>query len=248
MHTHPVRLGLLAAFVAAGILASFPAHAGPATSVYTPIVENGETEFEYKGGWRSFDGGLEEHASVFEIGHGMNDHWFTELELEQSFEDGGPNKLESVEWENKFAFTERGKYWLDVGLFAAYEHTFDPRDPDEIKIGPMFMKDIGPVTANFNLLFERKIGSGASSDTDLGYQWQVRWHGRETLEFGLQGMGDVGALGHLGQDQSHIAGPVLFGAHRTGSGKIKWNAGVLAGLDRNAPNVTVRAQIEYEMH
>lgn len=240
---HPVIAALLGATLAvAGAV-----HAGPASSIHTPVVENGETEFELKNGWREFDGGLEEHASVFEVGRGVNDHWFTELELEQSFEDGGPNHLESWEWENIFALTERGKYWMDVGLFAAYEHTFNPHDPNQIVLGPMFMKDIGPVTANVNLLFKRQLGSGASHQTELDYQWQVRWHGRESLEFGLQGMGEAGVLGHLGQDQSHIAGPALFGAHRIGNGKIKWNAAVLAGLDRNAPNVTIRTQLEYEM-
>lgn len=234
--------------VGIGVLATGATHAGPATSIHSPAVENGETEFELKNGWRQFDGGREEHASVFEVGRGVNDHWFTELELEQSFEDGGPNALESWEWENIFALTERGKYWLDVGLFAAYEHTFDPHDPNQLTIGPMFMKDIGPVTANVNLLFKHKLGSGASHQTELDYQWQVRWHGSESLEFGLQGLGEAGMLGHLGQEQSHIAGPALFGAHRIGNGKIKWNAAVLAGLDRNAPNVTVRTQIEYEMH
>ncbi|MBS0461259.1 MAG: hypothetical protein JSS41_02175 [Proteobacteria bacterium] len=248
-HSPIIRhVAALATLIAIGLSASGHARAGAAEVVYQPIVENGETEFEYRGGWRSYDGGREEHASIFEFGRGMNDHWFTEIELEQSFENGGPNRLESLEWENIFALTERGKYWLDVGIFAAYEHTFDPHDPDKITVGPMFMKDIGPVTANANLLFQREVGRGASHQTDLGYAWQVRWHGREALEFGLQGLGDWGALGHLGRDASQIAGPALFGEHRFGSSHFKWNVGVLAGLDRNAPNVTVRTQFELEMH
>ncbi len=223
------------------------AFAGAAEVVYQPIVENGETEIELRNGWRTFDGGHEEHASILELGRGVNDHWFTELELEQSFEDGGPNRLEAFEWENIFALTERGKHWMDLGLFAAYEHTFSA-SPDGLRIGPMFMKDIGPVTVNLNPLFSRELGKRASHDTGLGYTWQVRWHGREALEFGLQGFGDVGVLGHLGQDQSHIAGPALFGARHVGRSTLKWNAAVLGGLDRNAPNVTIRTQIEIEMH
>lgn len=224
------------------------AHAGAAEVVYQPIVENGETEFEYRGGWRTFDGRREEHASIVELGRGMSDTWFTELELEQSFENGGPNRLESLEWENIFALTERGKHWMDFGVLAAYEHTFDPNSPDGFRIGPMFMKDVGPVTANVNLLFEREAGRGAAHDTGLGYTWQVRWHGSEAFEVGAQGLGELGALGHLGQDQSHIAGPAIFGQHRFGRDTVKWNAAVLGGLDRAAPNVTIRTQIEIEMH
>ncbi len=224
------------------------ARAGAAEVVYQPIVENGETEIEIRNGWRELDGGREEHASILELGRGVNDHWFTEIELEQSFEDGGPNHLESVEWENIFALTERGKYWADFGLFAAYEHTFDPLHPDGLKFGPMFMKDIGPVTANVNLLFEREFGKDASHATGLGYTWQVKWHGSAAFEVGAQGIGALGAFGHLGQEQSHIAGPAIFGSKRFGHSTVKWNAAVLAGLDKNAPNMTVRTQIEVEMH
>lgn len=248
MIRNPARHLFLIPAIAAGMVVGGHARAGAAEVVYQPIVENGENEIELRNGWREFDGGHEEHASILELGRGVNDNWFTEVELEQSFEDGGPNHLESLEWENIFALTERGKYWMDFGIFASYEHTFDPHDPDGLKIGPMFMKDVGPVTANINLLFGRELGKGASHDTDLGYTWQLRWHGREALEFGLQGLGDVGVFGHLGQDQSHIAGPAIFGAHHVGHSTIKWNAAVLGGLDRNAPNVTIRTQVEIEMH
>jgi hypothetical protein len=235
------------ALVGGGIAFSGNAFAGAAEVVYLPIVENGETELEYRGGWRTFDHGREEHASILEIGRGINDHWFTEIELEQSFENGGPNHLEAWEWENIFALTERGKYWMDYGLFASYEHTYS-KDPDGFRIGPMLMKDIGPVTANVNLLFEREVGKGASHQTGFGYTWQVRWHGSEAFEVGAQGLGEFGTLGHLGQDQSHIAGPAVFGIKHFGRNTLKWNAAVLAGLDRNAPNMTVRTQIELEMH
>jgi len=233
--------------LASGFAIAGNASAGAAEVVYQPIVENGETEIEMRNGWREFDGGHEEHASILELGRGVSDHWFTEVELEQSFENGGPNHLESVEWENIFALTERGKYWMDFGVFASYEHTFS-MDPDGMKVGPMFMKDIGPITANVNVLFERELGHGASHDTGLGYTWQVRWHGSEAFEVGAQGFGELGVLGHLGQDQSHIAGPAIFGLKRFGRNTVKWNAAVLGGLDSAAPNVTIRTQIEIEMH
>ncbi len=235
------------AIIGSGLVFSNSVFAGAAEVVYLPIVENGETEIEYRGGWRTFDHGREEHANIIELGRGVNDHWFTELELEQAYEDGGPNKIEAFEWENIFALTERGKYWADLGLFASYEHTFSS-SPDGFKIGPMFMKDIGPITANVNLLFEHEVGKGASHATGLGYTWQARWRGSEAFEVGAQGFGALGTLGHLGQDQSHIAGPAIFGEKRFGQDKLKWNAAVLAGLDNNAPDVTVRTQIEFEMH
>ena len=48
--------------------ASHAAFAGAADAVYTPTVEQGETEFELRGGYRDFDGAPDEHAFVFDIG------------------------------------------------------------------------------------------------------------------------------------------------------------------------------------
>ncbi len=127
----------------------------------------------------------------------MSDNWLTELEIEHAFEDGTAATLESLEWENIFALTEQGKYWLDFGLFAAYEHTFLP-SPDALKIGPMFMKDIGQHIANVNLLFEREVGRGASTRP----AWATR--GRCV---GTACGARVGAAGHGGARQLRRSGP-----------------------------------------
>ena len=222
--------------------------AGPADTVYSPVVEKGETEFEFRGGYRNFDGAPSEHAFVFDVGYGVTNNWRTELVLEYSSEEGNPGKLEAWEWENVFVLTEQGKYWADVGLFAEYEHGFSA-GPDLIKIGPMFQKDIGHTVANLNLLFKREVGSGASDTTELDYTWQVKWLGKPTLEWGVQGIGGLGELSHLGTGDSHSIGPALFGVQRLANGnKIAYNAAILAGVNQAAPNMTARFQIEYEMY
>ena len=222
--------------------------AGPADTVYQPIVEKGETEFELRGGYREFNGASSEHALVFDVGYGVSNNWRTELVLEYSSEQGNPGKLEAWEWENVFVLTEQGKYWADVGLFAEYEHGFSA-GPDQIKIGPMFQKDVGHSVANLNLLFNREVGGGASDATMLDYTWQVRWLGKPSLEWGLQGIGGLGELDHLGRNSSHSLGPALFGVRQLASGnKISYNAAVLAGLNSTAANVTARFQIEYEVY
>lgn len=231
-----------------GLGASHAALAGPADTVYQPIVEKGETEFEFRGGYRDFSGAPSEHAFVFDVGYGVTNNWRTELVLEYSSEEGNPGKLEAWEWENVIVLTEPGKHWMDVGLFAEYEHAFSA-GPDELKVGPMFQKEIGPTVANLNLLLEHEIGSGASGHTELGYTWQVRWLGKPTLEWGVQGIGGMGEFGRLGDDDAHSIGPALFGVKRLSSGnKIAYNAAVLGGLNDAAPDVIARFQLEYEMY
>ena len=237
---------LRVAIVMLALVANHTALAGAADTVYSPLVVKGETEFELRGGFRDFANVPNEHAFVFDVGYGVTNNWRTELVLEQAAEGGKPGRLEAWEWENVIALTEQGKYWLDLGLFAEYEHAFN--GPGKLIVGPMFMKEIGPTVANLNLLFTREVGNGASNQTTLGYTWQVKWRGREALEWGMQGFGSLGALANLGRGDSHIAGPALFGARRLPNGdKLVYNAAVLGGLNAAAPDVTLRFQIEYEM-
>ncbi|MDB6163510.1 MAG: hypothetical protein JWL98_942 [Xanthomonadaceae bacterium] len=227
---------------------SHVAMAGAADAVYTPTVEQGETEFELRGGYRNFGGAPDEHAFVFDVGYGVNSRWRTEAVLEYAAEGGEQGKLEALEWENVFVLTEPGKYWMDLGLLAEYEHSFGS-GPDEIKIGPLLQKEIGPAVANLNFRFTREVGSGSSNDTGLDYRWQVRWRGNEALEWGAQGLGELGTVDHLSQGDWHSAGPAIFGTRRlAGRDKIRYNAAVLAGLGGAAPDAAVRFQVEYEMY
>lgn len=243
-HSTAVR-GILAL---ACLAATSVAFAGPADKVYTIEVEKGETEFEFRSGYRFFDGSPNEYASVFDVGYGVTNRWKTELVLEYEGETGEGGELKAMEWENIIVLTEQGKYWLDLGLFAEYEHPFSG-GPDEIKIGPMLQKEIGPTVANLNLLFEREIGSGAGNETELDYSWQVKWRGNQALEWGVQGFGGLGELGDFGGDDKHSLGPALFGVRRLASGnKIAYDAAVLAGVNGAAPDTTLRFEIEYEMY
>ena len=225
-----------------------PALAGPADTVYRPIVERGETEFELRSGYRDFSGGPDVYATVFDIGYGVTDRWKTELVVEYEGQTGLGGRMEALEWENVFVLTEQGKHWADVGLLAEYEHSFAD-GPDEIKIGPLFEKEVGNTVANLNLLFEREVGRGASNKTELDYRWQVRWRGNQALEFGVQGFGGLGAVDALGEDAEHSIGPALFGVARLKSGnKLSYDAALLAGLNDAAPDLTVRVSLEYEMY
>lgn len=243
MHAPPLFLVL-----AVGLLASAAALAVPADKVYSPIVEKGETEVEFRGGYRDFNAGVDQYAYVVDLGYGVTERWKTELVLAYEGGTGQGGKLAAMEWENVIVLTEQGKHWADLGLFVEYEHTFAD-GPDELKIGPMFMKEIGPTIANLNLFLERKIGSGASSDIDLDYAWQVKWRGNEALEWGVQGLGGMGEVGDLGVGDKHSFGPALFGVKRlAGGNKLAYDVAILAGLNDAAPDTTVRFELEYEMY
>lgn len=239
-------LSLLA--LAIGLAASSSALAGPANKVYAPVVEKGETEFELRGGYRDFDGGPDEYAYVFDLGYGVTNRWMTELVVEYSGETGVDSSFEAAEWENLLVFTEPGEHWADVGMLIEYEHSFAD-GPDEFKIGPLLRKEIGPTIADLNLIFEHEVGSGASNDTELDYAWQVKWRGKEALEWGVQGFGGMGTLDNFGEGDTHTLGPAVFGVQRLGNGdKLAYNGAVLAGLNDASPDLAFRFELEYEMY
>ena len=246
MKSPVVALSLLAAII--GILASSAALAGPANKIYRPIVEKGETEIEFRGGYRTTGGGADEYATILDLAYGFTTHWKSEFVIEYADEDGMGPKLEAVEWENVIVFTEQGEHWADVGLLIEYEHTFAD-GPDELKIGPLFEKEIGNTIADLNLIFAHQVGRDASSETELDYAWQLKWRGKEALEWGVQGLGGLGTLGDLGDGDSHIIGPALFGVQRLASGnKLAYDAAILAGLNAAAPDLTIRFQLEFEIY
>lgn len=233
---------------ALGLLYLQSAHAGPADYVYTPMVEPGEREIDFKSGTQDSD--PRKSAATLGFGYGVNDWWFTEVYLKGVKEGGASFKYDAVEWENKFQLTETGKYPVDVGLITEIEI---PRDREEegieLKVGPLFQTEFGRLQLNGNVLFEKHVDAAESSDTEMGYQWQVKYRWQPTLEYGLQGFGDLGAWDDWepADEQSHKAGPAIFGKFSVGSHQaVKYNAAWLVGVSDGAPDNTFRLQAELE--
>jgi hypothetical protein len=242
------RISLLALALALGLASSHAAIAGPADHVYRPIVEKGETEVEFRGGYFDVGGGADEYASVLDVGYGFTNRWKSELVFEYEGETGAGGHPEAVEWENLFVLTNQGEHWVDVGLLVEAEHSFSSA-PEEFKLGLLLEKEVGPTIADLNLVAIHEFGSEASDETELEYRWQVKWRGKEALEWGLQGRGGLGTFEHLGQDDGHSLGPALFGVTRLANGnKISYDAALMRGLDEAAPDWTARFTLEYEIY
>ena len=238
-----------AALIAAmGLLCLQSAHAGPADYVFTPAVQNGEKEIDFKFG--TADSDPRQSLASLGLGYGVNDWWWTEAYVKYAKEGSADIKYDAFEWENKFQFTETGKYPLDVGFITEIEV---PRERDEegieLKVGPLFQTEFGKLQLNGNLLFEKHFDAAVSSPTQAGYQWQAKYRWQPALEYGLQGFGDLGAWDDwdASSAQSHKMGPAIFGKFSAGNHQvIKYNAAWLFGLTDATPNNTFRLQVEYE--
>ena len=225
--------------------------ASPADYVYSPMVEQGEKEIDFKSGTAKEIDGTRSLANSIGFGYGATEYWFTEVYLKR--EKSGSDGLSIVEWENKFQLTETGKYPVDIGLITEIEVPMNNnKAPYEFKIGPLFQTDFGKLQLNGNLLFERKFGRNETNEpqsTEFGYQWQAKYRFKPEFELGMQGMGETGAWNDWSNasNQNHRFGPAVFGKVKLAPKQaIKYNAAVLFGSSQVSPNHTLRLQVEYE--
>ena len=241
---------LAGALVLAGSLAApATAVAGPATSIYSPIVDYREWELELKGG--AFDVGNEgEHAAKFALGYGLAPRWAVEFEAEYSQPPGETARIEEYELENIFQLTEHGEHWLDAGLFLEFEHN-RLENTNTLVFGPMFQKELYRSQFNLNVYFEHRLddtGSGEHATDEVKYQAQWKYNLRPALQPGVQVFGSLGDPAHLHSDELSM-GPALFGVLNLGNAKgLRYNAAILGGLTRGSPDTTVRFQLEYEFY
>ena len=84
----------------------------------------------------------------------------------------------------------------------------------------------------------------------MKYQWQVRYRWKPPLQFGLQGFGELGPWDRWAprDQQSHRAGPALFGTVPIGSRQsLSYQAAYLIGsiYGRHGDMFSMRAQYAY---
>ncbi|MEN9712287.1 MAG: hypothetical protein RLY90_548 [Pseudomonadota bacterium] len=228
---------------------STAAHAGPAEYVYTPTVEEGEKEIDFKSGFQKNRDGSSQTATSLGFGYGVNSWWFSELYAKYQRAPGEASAFDAWEWENKFQLTETGQYAVDVGFLLEIERPQDRGEGYELTYGPLFQKEWGNVQGNFNLLWQKHVRATETFDTELKYQGQLKYRASEHLEWGAQAFGTLGQWDKWAprSEQEHKWGPALFGKFRVGSHEfVKWNAALLHGFTDGTANNTLRLQAEYE--
>lgn len=142
---------------------------------------------------------------MFDIGYGFRKRWAGELAVHfdnasPDYDDGAAEhggEVTSLEWENILVLTQRGKSWLDAGLYAALVYDTEAHD-FVLESGPLLQKRFGREQLNLNFMFERPLASNAS--TELLYRAQWKRNAPDSIDYGLQAFGDFGHFGALGQE------------------------------------------------
>jgi len=224
-----------------------PAAADP--KIYSPYVDKGELEIEYRG-FIVNDNDLDKDDASHQklsLGYGVTRRWFTEVYGAWKREPGSDMAFDAVEWENLIQIFPQGAHWLDLGFRTEVEIPAHEQQV-EFAVGPILEKQIGPTVHTLNLTFEKAVGPERNPGWTFEYGWGSRWRVSPYFEPGFQAFGEVEEIGHGGEREYRL-GPVVMGALPLGSraGKLHYEAGWLFGLTDTSSDGTFRFLIEYEI-
>ncbi len=207
--------------------------------VYLPYVTALEHEIEYRA-LVAADDDVERNGRVTQrLGYGaaINERWFAELYAIVDEPPGLDTRFAGTEAELIWQATEQGEYGVDVGVLMEVERRFNP-SVWEAKPTLLVTRNFGrwSATANFGLEVEWGSSVHDEIDTTLAAQLRYRWH--RQLEPAVELYSGENTLG---------LGPVLTGLVQLAPRRrAAWQLGGIVGLENGTPDVTVRAQLEYE--
>src|SRR5579859_5844684 len=137
--------GIAIAVGAAALSFSAWCIAGPADYVFTPGVEYGEREIDFKAGRANTHGADQQSAASLGFGYGAAPYWFTELYAKYRSAGAAGTTFDAWEWENKFQLTQTGQYPVDAGFVIELERPQDRSEGYEVRFGPLFQTEFGKI-------------------------------------------------------------------------------------------------------
>jgi hypothetical protein len=215
------------------------ADGSPIDKVYHPYVQPDEREFEWRAVYPNDGDPQLDNAQKhrFAYGQSINERWFGEIYLIGEKNNQDSFSIEEIELEATWQITEQGEYDIDWGMLFEYERSFK-HNFSEVAIGLLADKQWGRWvgTANVKLIYEG--GKGIEDEFETSLASQLRYRYSRQLEPAIEF--------YSGEDGAGI-GPVLLGNIRLGGRKqLRWEAGIVAGLDNKTANNTLRFLLEYE--
>jgi len=213
------------------LLACTPVLADPGYYLVTAYDNAGQVNVDYRYWTVKAHRSAEVIWPEIGIGYGVNSRWYTQLLASGIGTDKFSTRLSSLNWQNDVLLTQ-GQYDFDLAVHTLLIRNRGPMPGYVFEFGPILQTDIGRVQLNGNLVFERGLGDGPPADTQLKYQWQVKYRWKSAIHIGLQGFGELGKWNDWAprSQQSHRAGPMISGTIALGQEQaFKYEAAYLMG-------------------
>lgn len=234
----PGRMAVLALLLATAP-ASVLADGVVIDKIYHPYVQPLEKEFEWRAILQDRQPGRPDNLQLYRFAYGqsLGDKWFAEIYLVGSKSDADSFDVEGYEIEAQTQLTEQGEYWADWGLVFELEKA-DAADAWEFSTGLLTEKEWGRWSGTANLFVEYEWGADIPDETETRLGLQARYRYAPGFEPAVEL--------YSGEDTRGI-GPAALGQLRLGGKRqLRWEAGVIFGLDSKSPDTTLRFLLEFE--
>lgn len=208
----------------------------------------GQAALDYKY-WNAHYNGRTVASPELGLAYGVTSRWYTELSGQWIKTNGGAGQWVATDWQNDLLLTQ-GQYALDVALHTRLTRARDSADGYRVEFGPALQTEYWRTQFNLNLFLQRTYRAEGlapgSNPLQLAYQFQVRQRWKSWLQPGLQAFGEVGKWNDWlpSRQQSHRAGPAIYGYRDIGQQQLKYEAAYLFGRNnaRAAKSFTLRVQ------
>lgn len=207
--------------------------------VYHPYVQPEEREIEFRAIVENNGDRSSGDDRVYRLGYGQSfsDYWFGEVYLIGKKNDDQGLRLEAYELEALWQITEQGEFFADWGMLFELEKE---RSEDVLEFSAALLVETEwrrwTGTANLYGIYE--FGDDVDNEFETALSLQARYRYSRELEPAVEL--------YTGQDTLGI-GPVIMGSWSLGGARqLRWEGGVIFGLDSDTPDQTFRALLEYE--
>jgi hypothetical protein len=207
--------------------------------VYHPYVQPEEREIEFRSIVENNSGANEGDERVYRLGYGQSftDRWFGEIYLIGAENDDRGFRLEAYELEALWQITEQGEYSADWGMLFELEKEHS-EDVMELSAALLIEREWRRWTGTANIYGAYEFGDDIDNEFETALVLQGRYRHSRELEPAVEV--------YLGEDTKGL-GPVIMGSWRMGGRRqLRWEGGVIFGLDSDTPDQTLRVLLEYE--
>jgi hypothetical protein len=207
--------------------------------IYHPYVQPQEREIEFRAIIENNRDGPPGDQRLYRLGYGQsfNDSWFGEVYLIGRKNDDQSFRLDAYELEALWQITEQGEFFADWGMLFELEkqHSGNAMEfSGALLVEKEWRRWTG--TANFYGIYE--FGDDIDSEFETALALQARYRYSREIEPAVEL--------YKGQDTTGL-GPVVMGSWPLGGARqLRWEGGVIFGLDSDTPDQTFRVLFEYE--
>jgi hypothetical protein len=207
--------------------------------IYHPYVQPQEREIELRTVIENNSNSPAGDQRTLRLGYGQSftDRWFGEIYLIGSANDDDSFQLSAFEIEALWQLTEQGEFFADWGMLFELEKEKD-ESIAEASAAVLVEKEWGRWAGTANLYGIYEFGSDVDNEFETALGLQARYRKSRHFEPAIEL--------YKGEDTFGI-GPVLLGSHPLGSGRqLRWEAGLIFGIDSDTADQVFRGLLEYE--